>query len=262
MNIFASTFYALLLYLLLCPLAFSADDQPTYSYVLVHGATGGGWDWKAVDNALSKNQHIVYRPTLTGLGEKAHLASAEVSLSTHIDDIVNLILFENLQQVVLVGHSYGGMVITGVMDRIPERLSHVIFLDAAVPADGMSAIDVYGPLPPNSTVKNGLIYFSWINEQAPYPRDVPQPHKTFTEAVSFKNPKAQGLPASFVAFVSEEERMKRRKSDVSWQRAEQRGWAIYTLDSDHNAQRSRPKALAEMLESIPGNKAAFDKNKP
>jgi len=101
------------------------EHQPTHkhTYVIVHGAISGGFAWKKVDEQLTSKGHTVYRPTLTGLGERSHLVSPDTNLSTHIEDIVNVILYESLYDVVLVGHSYGGMVITGVMNQIPERKS-------------------------------------------------------------------------------------------------------------------------------------------
>jgi pimeloyl-ACP methyl ester carboxylesterase len=91
-------------------------SRPT-TYVIVHGGWGGGWAFRKVDALLTARGHKVYRPTLTGLGERVHLATAEVDLSTHVADVVNLILFEELRDVVLLGHSYGGMVISGVVPR-------------------------------------------------------------------------------------------------------------------------------------------------
>ena len=114
------------------------------TFVVVHGATAGGWEWKKCAQFLTDDGHTVYRVTLTGLGERMHLNSPDIDLETHINDVVNTILFEDLHDVVLTGHSYGGMVITGVMDRIPERIRHVVFLDAAVPDDGMSIRDLFG----------------------------------------------------------------------------------------------------------------------
>src|SRR5688500_11127625 len=100
------------------------------TFVLVHGAWGGGWAWKRVAPLLRRQGHEVFTPTLTGLGERAHLTSRDVNLDTHIRDIENLLLYEDLENVVLVGWSYGGMVVTGVLDRVPERLAHVVYLDA------------------------------------------------------------------------------------------------------------------------------------
>src|SRR4051812_19715506 len=85
----------------------AATRSPRTTYVIVHGATGGGWDWKTVAGLLEAKGHEVYRPTLTGLGERVHLSNGEINLTTHVMDIVNVILFEDLHDVVLVGHSYG-----------------------------------------------------------------------------------------------------------------------------------------------------------
>ena len=229
-------------------MACSPSDNERDTYVIVHGATGGGWDWREMDNLLTAQGHTVYRPTLTGLGERMHLSSPDIDLTTHINDIANVILFENLNDVVLVGHSYGGMVITGVMDLIPERIKRVIYLDAAVPEDNMSAEDLWGEVSSYAEVVDGIIYYSWLNADAPLPRDVPQSHKTYTEPVSFNNPLALKLPATYIAFIPPEMDIEERRADPSWQHAEARGWTIRTLESDHNAQRSHPKELAVMLE--------------
>ncbi len=251
---------ACLLGVLLTP-SFAAEPVPAappHTYVIVHGATGGGWDWKVVDKLLTANGHTVYRPTLTGLGEKVHLANRDINLTTHINDIVNVILFEDLHDVVLVGHSYGGMVITGVMDRIPERISHVIFLDAAVPDDGMSATDVWGPFSPEHKVVDGQVQFSWLDASKPAPRDVPQSYKTFSEPVSYKNPATKLLPVTYVAFVPAGQSVeKRAESDNNWHRAKARGWTIRTLASDHVAERTHPKELTVLLEDAPK-----DRNQP
>ena len=103
------------------------------TFVLVHGAWHGGWCWKKVVPLLRAAGHEIYAPTLTGLGERAHLLTREIGLDTHVQDIVNLLEYEELTQVVLVGHSYGGMVITGVAERVPDRLRQLVYLDAAAP---------------------------------------------------------------------------------------------------------------------------------
>jgi pimeloyl-ACP methyl ester carboxylesterase len=127
--------------------ALAADKE---TFVLVHGATRRRIGMEAKRGKfLSDDGHTVYRATLTGLGERMHLNSTNVDLQTHINDVVNLILFEDLHDVVLTGHSYGGMVITGVIDRIPERIKHVVFLDAAVPDDGMSLWELFGSKGPS-----------------------------------------------------------------------------------------------------------------
>lgn len=222
-------------------------DPSAYTYVLVHGASGGGWDWQVIDQLLSDEGHIVYRATLTGLGERAHLANPAINLTTHIDDVANLILFEGLDQVILVGHSYGGMVITGVMDRLPEHIKQVFFLDAFVPGDGMAAVDLWGDLSEHK-IKDGLVYFSWLDSSNPVPGDTPQSLKTLTESVSFKDPKALALPVTYLPFVAGPAQAKVRSTmDQSWKRAVSRGWTIRTLESDHNAQRSHPRELADLL---------------
>jgi pimeloyl-ACP methyl ester carboxylesterase len=230
------------------------QEAPPQTYVIVHGATGGGWDWQTMDDLLSADGHSVYRPTLTGLGERMHLSSPDIDLTTHINDIANVILFEDLEDVVLVGHSYGGMVITGVMNLIPERIKHAVFLDAAVPEDGMSAEDLWGEITSPHKVIDGIIHFSWLNEDESLPRDVPQSLKTYTQSVSFSNPVALELPATFVAFIDPGQSLEDRRKDPSWQNAEVRGWTIRTLESDHNAQRSHPRELADLLEVSPTNR--------
>jgi pimeloyl-ACP methyl ester carboxylesterase len=111
------------------------------TFVLVHGAWHGGWCWVRVARLLRDAAHEVYTPTLTGLGERAHLARPEVDLETHIQDIVAVLEAEELRQVTLVGHSYGGMVITGVAARAAARLSHLVYLDAFVPEPGQAMLD-------------------------------------------------------------------------------------------------------------------------
>lgn len=112
------------------------------TFVLVHPAWFGGWCWKKVVPTLQCAGHTVYTPTLTGLGERAHLVSPKVTLTTHIDDVVSALVFEDLDAVTLVGSSSGGTVVTAVADRVPERIERVVYLDAFVPADGQSTSDL------------------------------------------------------------------------------------------------------------------------
>src|ERR1044071_4264953 len=162
-----------------------AAEKEKYTFVLVHGATAGGWEWKSTGKFLTDDAHTVYRATLTGLGEREHLNSPDVDLQMHINDVVNLILYEDLHDVVLTGHSYGGMVITGVIDRIPERIRHVVFLDAAVPDDGMSLWDIFGgpgPLPPDR-FKDGFMQVPWVKPGTPPPHSVKHSIKCFNQPV-------------------------------------------------------------------------------
>jgi pimeloyl-ACP methyl ester carboxylesterase len=116
------------------------------TYVLVHGGGHGGWCYDKVARLLRKEGHDVRTPTLTGLGERAHLLSADVDLDMHIRDVVAVLHYDDLREVILVGHSYGGMVITGVADRAADRVGKLVYLDAANPVDGQSLVDVAGPI--------------------------------------------------------------------------------------------------------------------
>jgi pimeloyl-ACP methyl ester carboxylesterase len=116
------------------------------TYVLVHGGGHGGWCYQRVARILRSAGHDVYTPTLTGLGERSHLVGPEVDLDMHIRDVTAVLHFEDLREVILVGHSYGGMVITGVADRAADRIGRVVYLDAATPVNNQSLVDVAGPI--------------------------------------------------------------------------------------------------------------------
>lgn len=115
------------------------------TFVIVHGAWSGGHAWRKVRPLLRAAGHEVFTPALTGLGERAHLANPDVDLDTHLGDVVGVLEYEDLHQVVLVGHSYGGVVITGVADRLASRLAELVYLDAEVPEDGQSEYDLLPP---------------------------------------------------------------------------------------------------------------------
>jgi len=188
-----------------------SDYQSTNNsrtYVLVHGAWHGGWVWRDVSDQLTKFGHRVTTPTLTGLGERSHLISEEVGLDTHVDDIVQHIQMENLTEVVLLGWSYGGMVVTGVISIIPDRVSSVIYLDAFVPNDGNALVDYSTaqkdailelseagerlvPLPQNAYQDRWNITEQAVLDSA-VPRLTPQPIESFRQPV--KSP--LGLPES------------------------------------------------------------------
>jgi pimeloyl-ACP methyl ester carboxylesterase len=116
------------------------------TYVLVHGGAHGGWCYQKVARRLRVAGHEVHAPTLTGLGERSHLVSRDVDLDLHIRDVVQVLQYEDLHDVILVGHSYGGMVITGVADRAADRIARLVYLDAANAVNGQSLVDVAGPL--------------------------------------------------------------------------------------------------------------------
>ena len=115
------------------------------TYVLVHGAWGGGWKFARVAERLRAFGHTVFTPTLTGQGERAHLQSATINLTTHVTDILNVIRCEDLSDIVLAGHSYGGMVITAVADAVANRIAALVYLDAFIPDDGKSLFDLNIP---------------------------------------------------------------------------------------------------------------------
>src|SRR5579859_7931096 len=111
------------------------------TYVLVHGAWHGGWSWRAVAAGLRAAGQEAHAPSLTGLGDRRHLAAPDIDLETHVLDVVNLLEMEDLTDVVLVGHSYGGMVVTGAADRVPSRIRTLVYLDAFVPEAGRTLLD-------------------------------------------------------------------------------------------------------------------------
>jgi len=113
---------------------------PAKTFVLVHGACHGGWCWRRVADRLASKGHKVFAPTLTGLGERSHLLSRDIHLATHVADIVNVIRWEGLTEIVLVGHSYGGVIISGVAEEVPSSIASIVFLDALVPANGTTSI--------------------------------------------------------------------------------------------------------------------------
>lgn len=115
------------------------------TFVLVHGLGGGGWYWRPTRAELLKRGHLVFTPTLTGVGERSHLLTRDVDLNTHIDDISQVLEFEDLSDVILVGHSYGGMVVTGAADRQRERTRTLVYLDAFLPTNGQSIMDLQPP---------------------------------------------------------------------------------------------------------------------
>jgi len=227
---------------------FSPAPEARPTFVLVHGAWGGGWDWKHVAGLLAADGYTVYRPTLTGLGEHSNLAGANIDLDTHIQDIVNVILWENLHDVVLVGHSYGGMVITGVADRVPDRIRHVIYVDALLPDNGenVNSIIARRIMKP---VKDGFVTDPWVVGNPPPPHDVPMPEKTFSEPITLTNQAvAMHLPTTYILTVDKGSTPDQDDFYRFYVRARERGWQAWIMEGDHNVQRSHPKELAGLFE--------------
>ena len=229
-----------------------AETPSKPTIVIVHGAWGGGWAFKKVEALLRQKGFDVYRPQLTGQGDRVHLARPDIGLNTHIDDVVNTILYEDLRDIVLVGHSYGGMVISGVADRVPDRIRRLVYLDAMVPNDGDSVITLArggGDFLKQMT-KGDYVVPVWVKPEQPPPHDVPQSLKTFTDAIVLKNEAARKLPATYILTV---EKGKEAKDDDFFPqsvRAKEKGWSMLQLTSDHNPQWSAPEALAEMLAGL------------
>ena len=176
------------------------------TFLFVHGAWGGGWEYAKVDSILSEKGDIVFHPTLTGLGERVHLANTDINLTTHIKDIVNVINFENLHDVILVGHSYGGMVISGVAEQIPDRIKQLIYLDAFVPNDGENLKMIVGPAWDGMIaplIKDGFIGYPFGPTKPTPPTDVVQPLKTFTETLKISNPLVQKIPTSYILMTKD-----------------------------------------------------------
>ena len=240
------------------------------TFVLVHGAWHGGWCWNKVAPLLRRTGAEVYTPTLSGLGERAHLAklldASQVNLDLHIEDVVRLMEYEGLDDVVLVGHAYAGMVITGVAEVCPERLSHLVYINGVIPADGECMADQLIPV-------RGPEFASWVRSHIeggegylPSPaspeeigrrwgipdsadRDwmfakvTPQPAAAMAGPVRIGNAAAQDILRSFIG--GEEAGFQPVEN-----RAREAGWGMYHLDSGHDPMVSHPREVAEILLGI------------
>ncbi len=229
------------------------------TYVLVHGAWHGGWCWKKLTPLLRSAGHEVFTPTLTGLGERAHLAGPEINLSIHVLDVLGVLEYEDLRSVVLVGHSYGGMVITGVADRAMERLSHLVYLDAHVPRDGQSAGDLMPPgrigrlqevardrgegwrLPPFLAGRYGVTADADVRWLSPKLTD--HPLKTMLEPLRLENKAAAALPRTYIYC----NRPAYGLFEPYAERARAEGWPYHELATGHDAMVTQPRELAEIL---------------
>jgi len=226
------------------------------NYVLVHGAWGGAHTWRAVRPLLWAAGHEVVTPSLTGIGERAHLTSPQVNLTTHVDDVVAAIHYEGLDDIVLLGFSYGGMVVTGVLDRVGDHVRELVYLDAFVPADGESAFDLNGRTAPTGIADDWAVdgaareYEDPAEAEFHIPRRSRQPIRTFTEPVRLRRPladhdigltyiKATGDPpdgAGSAAFWAVAERV---RDDPRWR--------YHEIDSNHMIPQNRPRELVDIL---------------
>ncbi len=230
--------------------------------VVAHGAWSAGWAWRKMHPLMRAAGHELFTPTYTGLGERKHLATPDVGLSIHIQDIVNVVEFEDLHDVVLIGHSYGGMVATGVADRLSARISQVIYLDAFVPRDGQALVDFVPAQQREAPRRETMAGDGWrIPPMAPpadtdpddlawiTPRRLGQPRKTFEEAISLTGA-VDALSRTYVYYA------KAGPGDVFrqfYERAKsEAGWTALELDSTHNAHITVPTKLAALLDRLIG----------
>ncbi len=229
------------------------------TFLVAHGAWSAGWAWRKMHPLMAAAGHRLITPTYTGLGEREHLASPSIDLQTHIQDLLGVIKFERLEDFVLIGHSYGGMVATGIADRVPERISRVIYLDAFVPRDGQAMIDL---LSSEAVARLGAAVESgdgWRLPSNPVPQDtsaedrkwleglrLPQPVKTFQTPLRLRNGDMR-IPRTYVYYTRISAADPFRPFA---ERARRENWDYHELDSSHSAHITAPDALMALLDSV------------
>jgi pimeloyl-ACP methyl ester carboxylesterase len=229
------------------------------TFVLIHGSWLGGWCWRRVVDRLLATGHRVFTPTMTGVGDRAHLLNSAITLDSWVRDVTMLIEAEELTDVILVGHSFGGRVATGVADRIRDRIQQVIFLDSALALSGQSLLDQLSPparaaridsaqssggvsIPAPSALSLGVLDAAdqaWVGR-----RMTPQPFGTNARGINYTGPIGNGLPVTFVAFTDPVYPASERA--VAFART-QKGWTFETLATGHMAMISAPQQLAKLL---------------
>ncbi len=233
--------------------------------VLAHGAWSASWAWKKMRPLFAAAGHTFYSPTYTGLGERSHLANPGIDLSTHVQDVLNVLEFEDLKDVVLLGHSYGGMVATGVADKARSRIQRVVYIDAFAPKDGQSLFDLVGPKASGNMIagaaKDGEGWKLPLNPMPPdtspedsawaVPRRRPQPIKTFEQKIKLESKEAP--PPRHYIYAK-----KNGPGDVFRQFGEraksEAGWKYYEIDASHNPHITCPDVLMKLLTDIMGGK--------
>jgi len=225
-------------------------------FVLVHGAWQGSWCWQKILPELWTKGHRVFAVTLTGVGERAHHMSSSIRLATHIDDVAAVIETEELTRVVLVGHSYGGLLITAVADRYPTRIAHLVYLDAIVPHSGESWSSFHdegtrqarragiardGAMPPLPASAFGLLGedAAWVNR-----RQRPHPGSVYEDVLHFDEARVASLPRTFVdcttpALPTVNKSRLRVRSEL--------GWRVTEIATGHDAMISAPSQLVDVL---------------
>ena len=232
------------------------------TFVLVPGAWHGGWCWRKVTPLLEAHGHRVYTPTLTGVGERAHLLTKDVNLTTHIQDVAALLLYEDLHDVVLAGHSYGGLVISGVARHAAERLSHVAYMDAILPEDGkpkiaggfdanqlVASANASGDgwkIPAPSVANDQLMGVTdaadvkWMVE-----RLTPHPLATFQEVLELNLQNPFPVPGSYVLCSGAGREKSALKSPA--ERARKLGWPVDEIRTGHDLMITEPEKTAAFL---------------
>jgi pimeloyl-ACP methyl ester carboxylesterase len=239
----------------------AAATTTTTTFVLVHGTGHGGWCWRFLVPILRAAGHDVYTPTLTGLGASSHLFHKldRISLDTHVKDITNTLFYDDLSDVVLVGHSYGGMVITGVAAKQPHRLAQLVYLDAYLPLEGENEVTLW---PSNQKEKYFADIASGITSRSPISTEIlgitdpkmsqwvqerltPHPYSTYEDPPPAPdNPQSAYIPRTYIHC--------RLGPLSSWMdpfatRARELRWNVYTIEAGHDVMITHPNELAEIL---------------
>ncbi|MGB3289718.1 MAG: alpha/beta hydrolase [Burkholderiaceae bacterium] len=242
------------------PHAKPATDTSTF--VLLHGAWHGAWCWKHVSGRLRAAGHRVYTPTLTGLGERSHLLGPDITLETCAQDLINVFLWEDLDDVVLVGHSFGGIAASAAADRIPERIRHLVYLDSLIIQSGESPFSVVPPdvaqarrdlarqspgglsipvPPPEAFGVTDAADAQWLREKC-----TPHPVSTYESTLTLRHPVGNGLPTSYIAVRPEYAPLAAVRQ---WARS-QKNWDYLEMDAGHDAMVTSPDALVELMLGI------------
>jgi pimeloyl-ACP methyl ester carboxylesterase len=225
--------------------------------VLAHGAWSAAWAWKKMRPLMARNGHSFFTPTYTGLGERSHLASPAIDLDTHVEDVLGVLQFEDLRDVVLLGHSYGGMVATGVADRARDRIAHLIYLDAFVPQDGQSLFDLVPAAQRERQRASAMAGDGWRVSPNPTPEDtaaedrawvadkrLPHPLKCMEQPLRLRHGPLT-LPRSYI------EATRNIQGPFAPFAAAARntpGWACYEIDATHSPNITAPENLMTLLD--------------